>query len=64
MQLHSSTAPGLLSREQAAKFLSISERKLDYLREDHRIPFVRIGKKILFTPADLEQFIEARRISD
>lgn len=62
MQQISSTVPELLSRQQAAKVLNISERKLDYLREDHLIPFVRIGKKILFMPADLEEFVEARKV--
>jgi len=52
----------LLNREQAARRLNISKRKLDYLREDHLIPFIRIGRRILYAPADLEQFIEARKV--
>jgi excisionase family DNA binding protein len=61
-QSNFSTEAHLLGREQAAKALGISWRKLDYLRADGKIPYCRIGKRILFCPTDLEQFIEARRI--
>jgi excisionase family DNA binding protein len=53
----------LLSREQAAKRLGISTRNLDYLREDRRLPFIQIGRRVFFAPLDLEQFIEARKVS-
>jgi excisionase family DNA binding protein len=63
VQADSDVSPGLLSRDQAAKALGISGRKLDYLREDRLIPFIRIGRQILYASADLEQFIEARKVS-
>jgi excisionase family DNA binding protein len=54
--------PGLLSREQAARHLGISTRNLDYLREAGRLPFVQIGRRVVFVPADLEHFVQSRRI--
>jgi excisionase family DNA binding protein len=52
----------LLSREQAAKRLNISTRNLDYLREAGRLPFIRIGRRVVFSPMDLEQFTEAQKV--
>jgi len=53
----------LLSREQAANRLGISTRNLDYLREAGRLPFIQIGRRVVFSPLDLERFIEARRVT-
>lgn len=52
----------LLSREQAARFLLISTRNLDYLREAGQLPFVRIGRRVGFLRQDLDQFIQHRRV--
>jgi hypothetical protein len=52
----------LLSREQAARFLLISIRNLDYLREARRLPFVQIGRRVCFLRHDLELFIQNRRV--
>jgi hypothetical protein len=50
----------LLGRIEAARRLGISIRNLD--RNRVSIGYVRIGKRVFFTPADLERFIEERRI--
>jgi excisionase family DNA binding protein len=63
VQANYETVPGLLSREQAAKALGICGRNVDYLRERGQLPFIRIGRRILYAPTDLEQFIEARRVT-
>jgi len=57
-----SNEAGLLSREQSAKRLEISTRNLDYLRKAGKLPFIQIGRRILFAPIDLQEFIETRRI--
>lgn len=49
--------PGLLSLEDAAGYLSISERKLKYLAQQGRIPAVRIDGCRRFRLADLQQFV-------
>jgi excisionase family DNA binding protein len=53
----------MLNREDAARFLLISTRNLDYLREAGKLPFVRIGRRVGFLRHDLERFVEARRIA-
>ena len=49
----------LLSREEAAQVLSISQRALDYLIADRRLPTRRIGGRVLIPIADLRKFARA-----
>lgn len=46
----------LLSREEAAQVLSISQRALDYLIANRRLPTKRIGGRVLIPVADLRKF--------
>lgn len=48
----------LLSREEAAKTLGISLRKLEYLITDQRIPIKRIGRRVLISSRALEEFVK------
>jgi excisionase family DNA binding protein len=47
---------GNLTRQDAAKFLSISLRKLDELRMSGELPHIRIGRSVRFTMEDLHAF--------
>jgi excisionase family DNA binding protein len=49
----------LLSRRDAAQVLSISQRALDYLIANKRLPTRRIGKRVLIPVADLRKFARA-----
>ena len=52
-------APGnklLVSREEAAQLLSISQRGLDYLVASKRLPTRRIGGRVLIPVADLRKY--------
>lgn len=46
---------GLMSRQAAARFLSISERQLARLTADGRVPSLRLGRRRLYKRADLEE---------
>lgn len=46
----------LLSRQAAAKSLAISVRQLDYLTAKGEIQAVRLGKRVLFLPEELQEF--------
>jgi excisionase family DNA binding protein len=59
MQSHASK---LLRKPEAAAYLGIKWRKLDYLREHRQISFVKIGRVVLFQIADLDNYIRARRV--
>ncbi len=49
----------LLSREDAAQVLSISQRALDYLVATQRLPIRRIGGRVLIPVADLRKYARA-----
>jgi excisionase family DNA binding protein len=55
--------PLLLSRRQAAKVLSISERTLWTLTANGEIQAVRFGRSVRYDPADLRQWIETKKTS-
>jgi excisionase family DNA binding protein len=46
----------LVSREQAAQLLSISQRALDYLVASQRLPARRIGGRVLIPMTDLRRY--------
>ena len=48
--------PYLVSAKDAAALLNISDRKLRYLVAEKQIPAVRIGRRVMFRPMDLEKF--------
>jgi excisionase family DNA binding protein len=52
----------LLNDTQAARRINCSKRKLHYEKGAGRIPFVRIGRLVRFIPADIDAYIQARRI--
>ena len=54
-------AAKLLRKHEAATYLGIKWRKLDYMREHRQIPFVKIGKLVLFLQSDLDKFIQEHR---
>jgi excisionase family DNA binding protein len=50
--------PILVSRPDAAAMLGIRQRKLDELTRCGVIPHRRIGRRVLFRPADLHEWVE------
>jgi excisionase family DNA binding protein len=52
--------PMLLTAEQTAKTLSISERTLWSLRERGEIRAVRIGRRVLYSTIELQRFIDSQ----
>jgi len=46
----------LVSREEAAQLLSISQRALDYLVSSKRLPTRRIGGRVLIPMTDLRNY--------
>jgi excisionase family DNA binding protein len=53
--------PLLLNTRDAARALSISERLLWTKTNSREIPCVRIGKRVLYSPADLEAWIQQQK---
>jgi excisionase family DNA binding protein len=53
-------APLLMSELDASRVMGITPRTLYTLRQRAGLPFVRIGARILYRPADLSAWIEQR----
>jgi len=52
----------LMKSKQAANYLAISERQLQYLSQRGEVAFIRIGKSgVRYDRADLDQFVDCHR---
>lgn len=62
------TIQQIMSRREAAEYLRISVRKLDYLAESGELKFVKLGKgkraRVLYRRKDLDEFIELNLVCD
>jgi excisionase family DNA binding protein len=55
----------LLTHDEAAAWLRSSERTLERWRGNGTGPrFVRLGRRVVYRPEDLEAWVEDRRCSD
>lgn len=48
----------LLNTKEAARYLAVSKRKVQYLTAAGQLPVVRIGRAARIDPSDLEMFIQ------
>lgn len=51
---------GLLNNKEAAEFLRVSPSMLVSLRKEHGLPYVRLGRKIMFRLDALVAYLESR----
>ncbi len=51
----------LLTLGDVAEYLRVSPRTVRRLVSRHRLPCVRLGRVLRFSPADLLRFVEARK---
>ena len=47
---------------QVQKFLGLKRSRIYYLTHTGRIPFIRVGKTLLFDTHDLQQWIESMKV--
>jgi len=52
----------LWDKRQAAEFLNISPFSVAGKVARREIPFIKIGRRVLFDPADLKTFVESRKV--
>jgi excisionase family DNA binding protein len=52
----------LLSVHQAAELLGISRWTLESWKAKRKIPFVKLGRRCLFDPQDLSEWIAANKV--
>lgn len=63
-QSSNSNLVGALSRKEAAKYLSLSTRKLDSLASEGKIAKRKCGRKTLFLIADLNRFLLSLEVAN
>lgn len=60
--------PEIMSRAEAADYLRISIRKLDYLAESGEIKLIKLGEgkrsRVLYRRKDLNEFLESNLVCD
>lgn len=54
----------LLSIEQLADWLGVTDRFIRRLVAERRIPFLKIGKFIRFDPAEIEPWLDSQRVAE
>ena len=54
---------GLLDVGEAAAYLSTTERHIRRLRNEMRLPYVKVGSKLRFLRDDLDAYVEANKHS-
>ena len=50
----------LLTRKEAMEYLRISRGTLDRMMRRRDLPFIKMGKKVLFRKADIDRFLESK----
>lgn len=58
------TSPALLTEDEAAQALRVCARTLRKERQAGRLPYILIGRRVLYAPSDLETFLERARTTD
>ena len=54
---------GLLDVGEAAAYLNTTERHIRRLRNEMRLPYVKVGSKLRFLRDDLDAYVEANKHS-
>jgi|TARA_B100000315_G_C14575227_1_gene587597 excisionase family DNA binding protein len=52
----------LISVNQLSDVLGLKKITIYEWVRDNKIPFIKLGKRVLFHPSDIEEFIEANRV--
>ncbi len=51
-----------LTKRQAAEYLALSTRSIDYARQRGAIPFHRVGRKVIMHRDDLDRYMRRFRV--
>jgi excisionase family DNA binding protein len=54
--------PGLMTKEEVQDYLRISHQTLQRYMKEYGLPYIKLGRRVLFDPAALKAWLEARTI--
>jgi excisionase family DNA binding protein len=63
MSIDASCAPALLTVAEVAEFLNISILSVRRLQQRRQIPFIKVGRCVRFTRADVASYLDKQRVS-
>jgi len=52
----------IMNKKEVAKLLQFSERKIDYLRQDGKLPYIKIGRCVRFRLEDIQDFLQKQLV--
>jgi len=52
----------LLTRKETMEYLRISRGMLDRIMKRRDLPFIKLGKKVLFRKLDIDAFLESKTV--
>lgn len=52
----------VMTKAEAAEYTRLSRATIDRLMKERALPFVKVGKKVLFLKRDLDAFLQKRRV--
>ena len=53
----------LITKAELMEYLRISRGTLDKLMRRHEIPFIKLGKKVLFRKREIDAWLESKKVS-
>jgi excisionase family DNA binding protein len=53
---------GLLTKVDVEAYLRIGRRTLDRLIKAREIPFIKLGRRVLFKKSDVDAWLESKRV--
>jgi excisionase family DNA binding protein len=54
--------PALLTKTEVEEYLRISHMTLQNLMKNHGLPFIKLGKRVLFRRSEIEAYLESRTV--
>lgn len=52
----------LMTRAEVFKYLRVSNMTLHRLMKDHKFPYIKLGKRVLFRKEDIDKYLEAHMV--
>lgn len=53
---------GLLTKAETGEYMRVSLATIDRLMKTRQLPFIKLGKRVLFKKADVDRFLESRKV--
>lgn len=52
----------VMTKAEAIEYMRISVATIDRLMKSRTLPFIKVGKKVLFRKSDIDKFLERRLV--